>query len=126
MPEVCASYGLTCFCIKKMKTFIIVFYLVCIVIMGTVSATASFINDSIFMFIVECFTNLIAVVGIVLFLNRFYSKWWIIPFVLLIVGETYLLISDVSLAYTDIIFICVVFSPALYWNYLVTRSIKNI
>jgi hypothetical protein len=105
-----------------MKTFLIISYLACSVVMGAISVTASYMNDTRFMFSVECFTNLIAVAGIILFLVKFRSRWWLLSFILLVVGEIYLLIADVNLANTDIIFICVVFAPAIYWNYLVTRK----
>ncbi|MCK5614447.1 hypothetical protein KAR91_71945 [Candidatus Pacearchaeota archaeon] len=89
--------------------------------MGTISMIASYMNDSRFMFSVECLTNLIAVIGVVLFLVKFRSRWWLVSFISLVVGEIYLLTVDINLTNTDIIFICVVFAPAIYWNYLVTQ-----
>ena len=77
------------------------------------------------MFFVECITDSIAVTGIILFLVKFRSRWWLVSFIALIVGEIYLLTTDIHLAISDILFICIVFVPAIYLNYMVTQAQRH-
>lgn len=102
-----------------MKNLIVTIYIIIFVALSGVSTIESYYNDSLSLFVIECQVNILATTGLLLFLFGKFHRVWILFFCFLLIGETFLVFSDLSLSAKDILFICVVFAPAVYINYLV-------
>ena len=106
------------------KVFIIIYFLI-LLALAIVSILTTWLNEPIKIIILEIIIDIVIMSGVVFAFYNKRIKWWIIPFVLSVIGEVYLLYIDKRVSVAGAIQWTVILMPAVYLNLLATGLIGD-
>ena len=99
----------------KIKTISIV-YLFLLLVFALSSIVVTWSNDSSGILALEVIVNLIFLAGVILSIKGLRHRGWILPLIIAILGEAYLLLIDIRAKQSDILLWCFILAPAFYFH----------
>ena len=104
-----------------MKKITIICYLAALIVLATTSLVFSFINDNVYIVILELLVDGVVIFGVYLYLINNGKAWWLWLILPAAFGEIYLLTYDYSTSDVDIYVWLLILIPAFYMNYMVSQ-----
>jgi len=96
-------------------------YLLLLLVFAVSSSIVTWASEDLRVLIIEICTNAIFLAGVALFAFRTRLRWWIAPFGVAAVGETFLLFSSADTTAKDVFLWVLILLPAVVMNLVVAN-----
>jgi len=100
-------------------------YIFLLLVFALSSIFPTWANNSSEILAVEIIVDLIFIAGVILSIRGLRHRGWIVPFIIALMGETYLLIISKQTTTTDILLWCIILAPALYFHSVIIGLRSN-